>query len=502
MENEINGFDETKYVFEKICNTVELEKYLEKTRFEPVIPKFEIFKRMLRLKIHSTFLIDSNEEFIDNSGYKYYIKYYDNTIYHNSYKIISKRLWKLFRDQYLYPIVTNTFNKIQGYNIDFYRENPLEDSFNIAFNRFIQQEHKEIRNLLPSIYKCISKTDKQLEIEIFKENVDLTYPPSECIKTSLHDIRIRLNKFFEKYLVLLRLTKIIKTIFLNKYESLMTAKKDNCVRETYSAVCGFHFSNAISLMKYSHKITKYTIDACEGKVSIFKNPSLLLDDTKDKTYTKYHQVLDKFNYIFDIIREMSRVSEYKNIDTFIDVDRLYKYNELINSVHGDLCVAIDNYLDKYLTNGLKDNRLIICVYDEIRYKVQRYLDTLRFINKNEFIYSIKETISDIKDTNPCTKELLKSFIEKYGENADTLMNDTDFFINKAYTTIIKIIKQFIEITNTISSYVHEKLYSNGFNEINFNVIKDIKERINSPTSISNELLLNKSNSFRDFFISY
>ena len=499
MENE-NGFDETKYVFEKICNTVELEKYLEKTRFEPVISKFEIFKRMLRLKIHSSFLIDSNEEFIDNDGYKYYIKYYDNTIYHNSYKIISKRLWKLFRDQYLYPIVSNTFNKIQGYNIDFYRENPLEDSFNIAFNRFIQQEHKEIRNLLPNIYKCISKTDKQLDIEIFKENDDHANPPTECIKTSLHDIRIRLNKFFEKYLVLLRLTKIIKTIFLNNYESLMTDKKNNCVRETYSAVCGFHFSNAISLMKYSHKITKYAIDACEGKVSIFKNPSLLLDDTKDKTYTKYNQVLDKFNYIFDIIREMSRVSEYKNIDTFIDVDRLYKYNELINFDHGELCVAIDNYLDKYLTNGLKDNRLINCVYDEIRYKVQRYLDTLRFINKSGFIYSIKETIFYEKDCD--TKQLLESFISKYGENADTLINDTEFFIYKAYTTIVKIIKQFIEITNTISSYVYEKLYSNGFNEINFDVIKDVRKRINSPTSISNELLLNKSNSFRDFFISY
>ena len=50
--------------------------------------------------------------------------------------------------------------------------------------------------------------------------------------------------------------------------------------------------------------------------------------------------------------------------------------------------------------------------------------------------------------------------------------------------------------------VYEKLYSNGFNEINFDVIKDIRKRINSPTSISNELLLNKSNSFRDFFISY
>jgi len=493
MEN-INGFDETKYVFEKICNTVELEKYLEKTRFEPVISKFEIFKRMLRFKIHSSFLIDSDEEFVDNNGYKYYIKYYDNTIYHKMYKTISKRLWKIFRDQYLYPIVTNTLNKIQGYNIDFYRENPLEDSFNIAFNRFIQQEHKEIRNLLPSIYKYISKTDKYLIIEIFKEN-------TECIKTTLHDIRIRLNKFFEKYLVLLRLTKIIKTIFLNKYESLMIDKKNNCVRETYSAVCGFHFSNAISLMKYSHKITKYTIDACEGKVSIFKNPSLLLDDTIDESYTKYNQVLDKFNYIFDIIREMSRVSEYKNIDTFIDVDRLYKYNELINSDHGDLCVAIDNYLDKYLTNGLKDNRLITCVYDEIRYKIQQYLDSLRFINKGEFIYSIKETISYIKE-RPSTTELLKSFIDKYGENADTLINDTEFFINKVYSLIIKIIKQFIEITNIISNYVYEKLYSNGFNEINFDVIKDIRERINSPTSISNELLINKSNSFRDFFISY
>lgn len=496
MANE-NGFDETKYVFEKICNTVELEKYLEKTRFEPVISKLEIFKRMLRLKIYSSFLIDYNEEFIDTDGYKYYIKYYDNSIYHKTYKNISKRLWKLFRDQYLYPIITNTFYKIQGYNIDFYRENPLEDSFNIAFNRFIQQEHKEIRNLLPIIYKCISKTDKQMVIEIFKEN-------TECIKTTLHDIRIRLNKFFEKYLVLLRLTKIIKMIFLNKYESLMTDRKNNCVRETYSAVCGFHFSNAISLMKYSHKITKYTIDACEGKVSIFKNPSLLLDDTKDKTYTKYHQVLDKFNYIFDIIREMSRVSEYKNIDTFIDVDRLYKYNELINSDHGELCVAIDNYLDKYLTNGLKDNRLINYVYDEIRYKVQRFLDTLEFENKNNFVYTIKETINHprMSESDLATKDLLKGFYEKYGENADTLINDTEFFINKVYTTIIKIIKQFIEITNIISSYVYEKLYSNGFNEINFDVIKDIRKRINSPTSISNELLLNKSNSFRDFFISY
>lgn len=493
-------FNETKYAFDVVCNTKELENFLEKNVYTPVISRF--IKHFIKFSQEATFQVDHTDKFIDISGYKDLLFFYDNAVYYKGHRHISKRLWEKFKYDYLYPIVTNTLNKIQGYNIDFYRENPLEDSFNIAFNRFIQNEHKEIRKLLGTVIKYIETIDTKMKITVFKETV--RSPNCRCYSASLHDIRTRFNKYFDKTITLYSVTRIIKYIFLTNYEKDMTKRRTNCVKETYMAISGFHLSNAISLTKYANKITKHLREACEGNVSIFKNPSLLLDDTKTKTYTSYNQVLERFNYIYDMIREMSRVSEYKNIDTFIDVDSLYKHNEKMNSIHGDLCVAINNYNEKYLESGLKDQVLINRVYDEIRYKIQRFLDTLEFENKNNFVYTIKEILDHprMSESDLETKELLKGIYEKYGENEDTLINDTDYFINKAYNCCIEIIRLFISASQTISGFVFNKLYMNALNEINFDVITDVKDRINSKTSISNVLLINKSNSFRDFFISF
>lgn len=515
MENKMNTIEESvKKIYETLFKGQILENYIQKNsafdidKAKKLSTKFTIFKNM----DYPVILHFNKELDLFNYNEFYTLMYfYDNCIYYDT-RIstdIKFNLWELFKIKYLIPVIESIYSKITNYSIDFYKENPIEDCFNIAINRFIQNEENLIKEYLNKITCQVNRKSNHVRIEvIFDEpykNINIHYG---C---NLKEIRTTFDKNFDKKIILYSFLRVTKYLFLEKYREEMLSPVSNIIKNMYMEVSNFHISNSISLAKYATHITSTIDNICHLNTSIFKcggaikNLTLCEDLPPSIKYVSFSDTLSSLNDVFDYIREISRVSDFKNIDTFVDLDNFYKYNDILKNIFTELVSISSSYKDKYLENGLNDRMLITTVHLDIWRRIQQYLDKLEMRKKNEYVYFVDEHSSPYTCNPPLnlvTTEYTKSILneikcDRYGENLSTLIEDTTGFMNNFYINYIKLIHVFIEVISNINIFVERKLYNNSVNELNHNVIQYAIDNINSNESISSLEMLCTSNTVKN-----
>lgn len=427
---------------------------------------------------HTISLILNDQKFV---GLQDLFKLYSQITYNTINYKVSEIIWQSFKHKYLIPVLELTYAKMKNYTINFYKENPLEDCFNIAFTRFMIEDSLTIFDLEKSVQKKLKKFSKNITISILDSSgVYHDHKLVELLDEIVYDPYLSIS-----------LIRVLKYIFMDKYfEDMESYNHNSIIRTVYLELSAFHVNNAISLSKYASKLG-YDIDV-QYKDFLNKIDGIF-------NYNNFHEMLTKFietiRGTVDFIQEISRVSEYKNIDTYVNLIELYEPISTLEVKRDDLYRIYNSYKEKYVINGLKDNMLfkVITVYINkvIKEKITDYVASKR---ENNFVVSYNYVINQIftitkDDINGILSDMKCE--ERYKENYPLLLDDTFEFVDSFTHKIESLVHIYIEFISKISNFIRDKLYTNSVNELDFCIERDLYDRINSKTSVTDIQMIQK-----------
>lgn len=448
-----------------IYRNITVNKFLTDNDLNKYFPTYE------KADINHTISIILNDK--ELVGLQKMFKLYSQITYNTINYKVSEIIWESFKHKYLIPILELTYAKMKNYTINFYKENPLEDCFNIAFTRFVLEDTLTIFDLEKIVQKKLKKYGKNITVSVLDQSgVYHDHKLMELLEEIVYDPYLSIS-----------LTRVLKYIFIDKYFGDMESyNPNNIIRKVYLELSAFHVNNAISLSKYASKLS-HDIDVQ------YKD---FLDEIDGVFNNNFHEMFTKFietiRGTVDFIREISRVSEYKNIDTYVDLLELYEPISILEIKRDDLSRIYNSYKEKYVTNGLKDDALLgvieVYINKVIKEKITDHVTSKR---ENNFVISydcIMNQILNISEDD--IKGILSDMKceERYKENYPLLLNDTFEFVDNFVHKIELIVQTYIIFIRKISDFIRDKLYINSVRELDFEIERDLHDRINSKNSVT------------------
>lgn len=415
-----------------------------------------------------------------------------------------------FYEHYLLPTLTNLYNKIVNYKINFYDEDPFKDGFDISFISYYKDEICTINNIIDKLYiKCL-KFYKNMEFEIKYSDCD----NSTIIK--FNDIS-NFSKDYSKILFnLIVVELLVKTFAKNYVHRIKYSDTNTILHKLLIDINTFHIGNYISLTSFSKQIIDKLESIIKFNICVFDFNFLFEDkeiffenDTKicnkDYIVTKEIEFISPISSLINQIGAISHPSKHKSLDTFIPDEELKTYEDDIKSEYATILYKISDFKSKYLLDGYKDIELFQILSKFISEKT-RYV----YINpRTRYVY-INPRIEDIpgrfyisinnSDNNDVHGRLTKKEIdnnafsfkenlsqlfeengmkEKYGDNYNMMLDDSVDFVNFVIEHIlVNFVEKFNKFVNYVLCYNEHKLFYNANTEMSYDEVYELKRYFN------------------------
>ena len=422
------------------------------------------------------------------------IRVYQHFIFDDLINKKRKELYNLcekFQNKYLLPVLSNTWNKIKNFKINYFEEHPLKDCFEIAFLNFIKTplESKYLLDYYKN--KIVNTIEKKVIIEIRDTKIKLS---------EIHNDQFDKEGFFN-YLTSASFISVLKYCLFKHFTTEIKINEAPIINKFVSEINGFHISNAIALNKFSTNIISRLNDLIHQFDFNMKNISEALLFHNIKTP---NNIIDTTDFVMPIIMVNNEIksiinpSKYESIDTFIDEGILDSYEKLITKKYSETKKMFDDYAEKFIIHGLNDIGLI----DRIVEVWSKYVSDI--IENSE--YNELDLKFDFKfsDKNLNGKEIALETVwndeykNKYGDNYSTLLVDTENLFDVFYVNVIEIYTYYKKYVCEVLKYIKEKLITNCITESQYDLISDLKEyilfdnkNVSSLKSINNQGVIRK-----------
>ena len=377
------------------------------------------------------------------------------------YKTINRdkrKFYKIFSKTFIEPVTTSTYNKIKGNIINFFTEMPFVDIFDIAFNRFLNDE-KIFDRIMSKIFKqlmyfeyinnisvvCFDSKDLStscieyikheqndtfyINCNVFRKLIDcgrehIDYDINFSEKGNKYKLEINIGDKYELKIndnnnvnkpienTILNITILyLRDVFRNMYIDEIRSNKNKLFNNIIIEITSFYLRNGNTLSKITKDITSLAngfLKNFDKKLHMVCIPKIDIDDSDSvHSYSCLYEsdIAEFLAPIQEIIGKLSSISHFSSVelaDTFIDVDPISNaLHELSSSLLSVRAIIESTLLNKYLTNGFKDIELVNIIVKALKYYISNFISFKKKLfdsNKPEFwILPNKKFITNVDE---------------------------------------------------------------------------------------------------------